>query len=142
MNKDICSRDDALSVRSDVSKLDKLNTAVQKSSTDESNTASSQIEEGSLENICPKIVEESNLSERMNLANSVLVQTPKLVSFRHPPMQTDNVGNPIDSIAATRVMDQYRIRRPTDRDVRLTLTHGDVETISGKLVYRKFIKDS
>ena len=79
----------------------------------------------------------------MNLANSVLVQTPKLVSFfRHLPMQTDNVGNLIDSIATTTLMDQYGIRRPTDRDVRLTLTHGDVETISGKLVYRKFIKDS
>ena len=27
-------------------------------------------------------------------------------------------------------------------DVRMTLTHGDVETISEKLAYRKYIKDS
>ena len=78
----------------------------------------------------------------MNLANSVLVQTPKLVSFRHPPIQTDNVGNPIDSIAATRVMDQDGIWRLTDRDVSTAPTHGDIETISEKLAYRKYIKDS
>ena len=92
MNKDIWSRDDALSVQSDVRELDKLNTAVQQSSTNESNTAPSQIEEGSLKSIFPEIVEEYNLSERINLANSLGIQTPKLVYFRHPPMQTDNVG--------------------------------------------------
>ena len=78
----------------------------------------------------------------MNLANSVLVQNPKLVSFRHPPMQKENVGNPINSIAATRVMEQNGIRRSTDRDVRTTPTHGDVETIKEMLAYRKLIKDS
>ena len=57
-------------------------------------------------------------------------------------MQTDNVGNPISSIAATRVMYQDEIRRPTDRDVRTTPTHGDIENISENLAYRKFIKDS
>ena len=57
-------------------------------------------------------------------------------------MQTDNVGNPINLITATRVMDQDGIWGPADRDVRTTPTHGDVETMSEKLVYRKFIKDS
>ena len=78
----------------------------------------------------------------MNLAKSLRVQTPKLVCFRHLLMQTDYVGNPIDSIAATRVMDQDGIRRPANRDVRATPTHGDVETMSEKLAYCKFIKDS
>ena len=78
----------------------------------------------------------------MNLANSVLVQTPKLVSFRHPPMQTDNVGNPIGSIAATTIMDQDKISRPTESNVRTTPTNGDVETMSEKLVYHKFVNDS
>ena len=82
------------------------------------------------------------MSERMNLANSVLFQNPKPVSFRHPPMQTENVDNPIDPIASTRVMDQDRIWRPTDRDVRTAPTHGDIETISEKLAFRKYIKDS
>ena len=78
----------------------------------------------------------------MNLANSLGIQTPKLVPFRHPPMQTDNVGNPIDSIVATGLLDQDRIWRPTDRDVRTTPTQGNVETMSEKLAYCKFIKDS
>ena len=78
----------------------------------------------------------------MNLANSLGVHTPKLVSFRHPPMQTDNVGHRSDGSVATRVVDQDGIWRPTDRDVRTAPTHGNVETMSEKLVYRKFIKDS
>ena len=141
INKDIWSTDDALSVRSDVGELDKLDTAVQQSSADERNTAPSQIEEGSLKSILPEISKEPNSSERMNLANSLGIQTPKLVSFGHPPMQTDNEGNPIDSIAATIVMDQDRIWRPTERGVRTTLTYGDVETMSEKLAHCKYIKE-
>ena len=57
-------------------------------------------------------------------------------------MQTANVGHPINSIAATRVVDQDWIWRPTDRDIRTAPTHGDVETMNEKLSYRKFIKDS
>ena len=40
VNKEIWSRDDNFSVRSDVGKADKLDTAVQRSLTDERNTAS------------------------------------------------------------------------------------------------------
>ena len=82
------------------------------------------------------------MSKRINLANSLGVHTPKLVSFRHPPMQTDNVGHRSDGSVATRVVEQDGIWRPTDRDVRTTPTHGEIETISEKLAYRKFIKDS
>ena len=78
----------------------------------------------------------------MNLENFVPVQTPKLVSFRHPSMQTDNVGHRSDSIADTRVMDQDGIQRPRYRDFRTTPTHGDVKNMSEKLAYRKFIKNS
>ena len=56
-------------------------------------------------------------------------------------MQTDNVGNPIDYIVATRVMDQDRIWMPTDRDVRMAPMHGDIENISENSVYCKYIKD-
>ena len=78
----------------------------------------------------------------MNFANSLGVQTPKLVSFRHPPMQTDNVGHRSYRSVATIVVDQDRIWRPTERNVRTQLTHVEIETISEKLAYRKFIKDS
>ena len=55
-----------------------------------------KIEEGGLESSFPKIIKESNSSERMNLANSLVIETPKLLSFGHPPMETDNVGHRID----------------------------------------------
>ena len=57
-------------------------------------------------------------------------------------MQTENVGDRRDEGVATRVADQDGIWRPTDSDIRTAPTHGDVELISEKLAYRKFIKDS
>ena len=78
----------------------------------------------------------------MNLTNSASIETPKLVSFGAPPMQTDNLGHRIDLIVANRIKDTNRIRRPTDKDVRMAPTHGDIETISEKIAYRKGIRDS
>ena len=101
MNGDILSRDDVRStVRSDVGKADNLDTAVQQSLSDKWNTAPSQIVEGSPKSIFPEIIEKSDSSERMNLENSLGVQTPKLVLVRHPPMQTDNVGDRRDAPAS------------------------------------------
>ena len=77
----------------------------------------------------------------MNFANTLGVQTPKLVLLRHPPMQTDNVGDRRDGGVTARVADQDGIWRPTDSNIRTAPTHGDVESISEKLAYRKFIKD-
>ena len=57
-------------------------------------------------------------------------------------MQTDNVGHRSNGSGAARVVDQDGIWRRTDRDVRKALTHGDAETMSEKLAYCKFIKDS
>ena len=57
-------------------------------------------------------------------------------------MQTENVGHRSNGSVVTRVLDQESIWSPTDRDVITTPTHGEIETISEKLAYRKFIKDS
>ena len=57
-------------------------------------------------------------------------------------MQTDNVGHWSDGSVATRVVGQDGIWGPTDRDIRTTPTHGKIETISEKLVYREYIMDS
>ena len=103
MNKKIWSVYDNFSVRSDVGKADKLDTTAQISPTNERNTASLQIEQESLKSVFSKIVEESNLSEQMNLANSYSIDSSKLVPFGHPPMKTDNVGNLLDGIVATRI---------------------------------------
>ena len=87
MNENILSRDDVrITVRSDVGKADKLDAAIQRSSTDEWNAAPSRIVEVCPKSIFREIVKQSDLSERMNLANSLSVQTPELVLLRHTPM--------------------------------------------------------
>ena len=77
----------------------------------------------------------------MNLANSAIIEPPKIVSFRHQPMETDNVGNLLDVIVATRIENSDRIWRRTDRDDRMAHTQDDIETISEKIAYRKRIRD-
>ena len=119
MNEDISSRDDVQStVQSDIGEADKLDAAVQRSSSDKWNAATSQIVEGSPKSIFREIVEKSDLSERMNLANYLSVHTPELVLLRHTPMQTDNIGEQRCSGVATRIADQYRIWRPTLSDIK------------------------
>ena len=93
MNRDISIRDYVRStVRNDVGEADKLDATVEQSSTDKWNTTSSRIEESTPESIFRKVVKQFDPSERINLANSLSIQTPELVSFRDPTIQTDNVG--------------------------------------------------
>ena len=120
--------------------VEKLNTIVQRSPTNKGNTAYLRIEEESLESIFSKIVEESNLSEQMNLANSASIENPKLVHFGHPPIDTENVRNLLDGIVATRIENWDSIWRRTDRDNRMAHMH-DIETISKNIAYRKHIRD-
>ena len=56
-------------------------------------------------------------------------------------MQTDNVGERRGVGVDTRIADQDGICRTTLSNIKTAPTHGDVETISEKLAYRKFIKD-
>ena len=143
MKEDISSRDDVRStVQSDVGEADKLYAAVQRSSSNEWNTESSRIVEGSPESIFRKVVEKFDSSERMNLANYLSVQTSELVLLRHTPMQKDNVGKRRSGNAATKIANQYGVWRPTHREIKAATIHGESETISEKLAYRKFIKDS
>ena len=60
----------------------------------------------------------------------------------HTPMQTDNVDEQRGSGAATRIADQDGIWRPMLNDIKTAAIHGESETRSEKLAYRKFIKDS
>ena len=143
MNGDISSRDDVRSnVQSDAGKADKLDAAVQMSSSDEWNMVSSRIAEGSPESIFRKVVEKFDSSKRMNLVNSLSVQTPELVLLRHTPMQTHNVGERRSSGAATRIANQDGVWMPTLIKIKAAAIHGKSETISEKLAYRKYIKDS
>ena len=77
----------------------------------------------------------------MNLANSDIIEPPKLVHFGHPPMETDNVGNLLDGIVATIIENSDGIWRRIDRDDRMAHTHDDIKTVSKKIAYRKHIRD-
>ena len=92
-------------------------TSAKQSLSDEWNTASSQILEGSLKSIFRKVVEKSDSRKRMNLANSLRVHTPQLILIRHTSMQTENVGERRSGAAATKIADQYEIWRPTLSDI-------------------------
>ena len=143
MNEDISRGDDVRStVRNDVGEADKIDVGVQRSLSDEWNTESSQIVEGSPESIFRKVIKKFDSSERMNLANSQSVQTPELILIRHTPMQTRNVGERSSGGAATRIANQDGVWRPTLSDNKAVAIHGKSEMISEKLAYRKFIKNS
>ena len=77
----------------------------------------------------------------MNLTNSLRIESPKLVHFGNPPIETDTVGNLLNGIVDTRIENYDRIWRRTDRDIRMAHTH-DIETISEKIAYHKHIRDS
>ena len=92
MHEDISGRDNVRStVRNDVHEADKLDTTVDGPTADERNTASSQIEECTPKSIFREEIKEFDSSSQMNLANSVPVKTPDLVSFRGPTINIDNL---------------------------------------------------
>ena len=109
---------------------DRSGATAEGSLTDEWNTASSRIEESTLKSIFRKGIKQIDLSNQMNLTNSLSVQTPDLVSFRHPTIQTYNVGDRRSGGGATRIAKQDRVCRPTVSNIGTAATHGKSETIS------------
>ena len=57
-------------------------------------------------------------------------------------MQTDNEGKRRGGGAATRIANQDGVWRPTLSNIKAAAIHSKSETISEKLAYWKFIKDS
>ena len=107
MHEDISGRDNVRStVRNDVRIADKLNTTAEGFTTDEQNTASSRIIECNPKSIFVKEIKEFDSSSKMNLANSVPVKTPYLVSFRDLTVNTDNVTDQRSDGVATRIADK------------------------------------
>ena len=74
----------------------------------------------------------------MNLTNSSSIEISKLVSFGHPPIETNNLENLLGGIVATRIENSDGMWRHTDRDNRMAHTH-DIETISRNIAYCKHI---
>ena len=77
----------------------------------------------------------------MNLANSVPVETPDLISFRDPTMNTDNVLERRSGGVAARIADKDRIWRPKPSDIGTAATHDEIKNISEKLSFSKYLKE-
>ena len=77
----------------------------------------------------------------MNLANFLHDNTPDLVSFRDPTIQTDNVLDRRSGGVATSIADKDGIWRPNPSDIGTVATHDKIKNRSEKLAYRKYIKD-
>ena len=77
----------------------------------------------------------------MNLANSLHVQTPYIVSFRYPTINTENVTDLRSGGVATRIADKDAIWGPKPSDIGTAATHDDIKNISEKLAFRKYIKE-
>ena len=121
MHQDISGRNDVRSsVCNDVGEADKLDATVDGSSTNEWNTESSRIEESTPKSIFRKGIKKLDSSDCMNLANSLRVQTPDLVSFRDPTIQIDNVLDQRSGGVATRISNQDGIWEPTPSDTSVT----------------------
>ena len=107
MHKYILSGNNVQStVRSDVRIADKLDTTVEAFTTDKRNTASSRIIESAPKSIFIKESKQFDSSSKMNLANSVPVKTPDLVSFRDLPVNTYNVTDGRSGGVATSIADK------------------------------------
>ena len=141
MHKDISGRDNVqITAHNDVREADKLDATVDGPTTNEQNTASSRIKECTPKIIFRKEIKKFDLSSQMNLANSVPVKTPDLVSFREPTINTDNVLDRRSGSVATRIADKDGIWRPKPSNIGTAATHDKIKNISEKLAFRKCIK--
>ena len=77
----------------------------------------------------------------MNLASSVPVKTPDLVSFRDPTVNTDNVTDRRSGGVATRIADKDGIWGPKPSDIGTAAPHDEIKNISEKLAFSKYLKE-
>ena len=100
-----------------------------------------EIEESTPKSIFRKGIKKLDSSDWMNLANSLRVQTPDLVYFRDPTIQTDNVIDRRSVGIATRTANNNGIWEPKPSDIGTVATHNKIKNISEKLAYHNYIKD-
>ena len=142
VNNDIFSpRSDTTSnLLSCTGSIEKFNTHVHGSETQERNLESSCIEEVGVKRIFPEIFKESKSRRQVNLEISVLRDTPNFKSLGHPTAETADIWN-IDFTTSTRANSLNGLRRDTERDDMLGYTHN-FETMSATPAYRNHIKNS
>ena len=102
--------------------IKKFDTLIHGSAAQERNLEFSCIEEVGVKNIFPELRKEFDSSVRVNLANSVLGESPKFISLGHRALETADIRN-INFATSTRAKSLNRLRRDMERDVRLGYTH-------------------
>ena len=131
----------ATTVRSDVGVMKKLDTTVDRLTTNKRNKESTDIFEGAAESVFGKISEQFDSSGQVNFANSILVESPDLVPFRDPPVQTQNITDGGTGGVTTRIVDKDGIWRAGPGDIRDAATHASDKDFNTKLAYRKYLND-
>ena len=109
--------------------------------TNERNTTSSRIVECITKSIFVKEIKEFDSSSKMNLANSLPVKTPDLVSFRDPTVNTENITDLRSGGVATSIADKDGIWEPKPSDIGTAATHDEIKNISDKLAFNKYRKE-
>ena len=141
LNKDIWS---VINTTSNVlictDNVEKFDTLVHSSVTQERNLESSRIKEVGVKIIFPELGKDPDPSVRVNLANSVNHEIPKFITLRYPTVETADIRN-LYFVTATRANNLNGLRRGTERYDRLGYTH-DFETMSQTTAYRNHIKNS
>ena len=121
--------------------MEKLDTTVEPFTSDEKNTESSGIIESAPESVFVKESEQIDSSSRINFADSVLVESPDLISFRDPPVETHNVTDGRSGGVTTSIADKDQIWRVGPSNIGTAATHDDVKNINEKLSFRKYINE-
>ena len=88
-------------VLSDTKNVEKFDTSVQSSTTQERNMELLRIEEESLKSIFPDLGTKLDSSVQVTLANSVIHESPEFISLGHPPTETADIRN-LDYISANK----------------------------------------
>ena len=142
MHEDISRRNNlTTTVRGDVRVIEKLDTTVDGLTANKRNMESTDIFEGAAESLNFKNIKKFDSSGRVNFANSIPVETPDLIPFRDPPVQTYNVTDGMTAGVTTRIADTDGIWRAGPSNVRVAALHASDKDYAAKLAYRKFLND-
>ena len=120
--------------------IEKFNTHVHVSVTQERNMYSSCIEKVGVKSILSNIVKEFDSSGQENLTNTVLSESPKFKCLGHPTVETADIQN-INFATSTREKSLNGMGRGNERYDRLGYTH-EFESMSETTAYRNHIMNS
>ena len=100
-----------------------------------------EIIESAPESVFVKKSETFDSSGRVNFTKSVLFESPDLVSFRDPPVQTHNITDGRTGGVATSIADKDGIWRAGPSDIGMAATHANPKDFNTKLAFRNYLHD-